>query len=102
VPRSGSTIVAALMRSVPAGQAARLSFLMSLIAVGGAAVMKLPDAVDSGFEGVAPMHVAMGAVLAGVVGWMALRTLLLVLKRGALRWFALYCAAIGTVALAVG
>lgn len=102
VSRSGSTIVAGLLRKLPTGQAARLSFLMSLIAVGGAALVGLPDAVESGFEGVNPMHVAIGAVVAGVVGWLALRTLLLVLRRGALFGFALYCAVLGVVALAVG
>ena len=37
--------------------------------------------------------------LSAFVGWAALRTLLLVLRRGALRWFAGYCALLGAAAL---
>jgi len=78
-----------------------LSFLMSLPAVGGAALLDMPDAFENGFEGVNGTHVVIGAVLAGVVGWLALRTLLLVLRAGSLYGFALYCALLGTVTLAL-
>ena len=99
ISRSGSTIAAAFLRGIPAGQAARLSFLMSLPAISGAAVLMLPDAFGAGFGEVSRAWVIVAAFLAGVVGWLALRTLILVLAKGALRWFALYTATLGIVAL---
>ena len=98
VSRSGSTIAAGMVRGLPALQAARLSFLLSIPAVLGAAVLKLPDALkgDSGYS--VPLLLA-GAFVAGLVGWGALRALVLTLARGAFVWFALYCALLGVAAL---
>ena len=99
ISRSGSTIAAGFVRGIRAQQAARLSFLMSLPAVSGAAIKTLPDALDEGFGGVSPAWVAAGAVVAALVGWAALKTLLLVLRKGSFPWFAGYTAILGTVAL---
>lgn len=99
VSRSGSTISAGLVRGLSAEDAARLSFLMSLPAISGAALVELPDAIEQGF-GSLPVGLVLGAaVLAGLVGWSALRTLLLVLRKGSFPYFAGYCALLGTAAL---
>ncbi len=100
--RAGSTISAGLVRGLSAAQAARLSFLMSLPAVCGAALMTLPGAIEHGFGEVTPGWVAIGAVVAGLVGFFALKTLLLVLRKGSFPWFAAYTAALGVVALVLG
>lgn len=99
ISRSGTTIATAFVRRIPARQAARLSFLMSLPAVSGAALVELPGAATEGFGGLSTFLVAGAAFLAALVGWAALRTLLLVLSRGAFRWFAAYCALLGGLAL---
>jgi undecaprenyl-diphosphatase len=99
ISRSGSTISAGLVRGVSATQAARLSFLMSLPAVSGAACMTLPGALEHGFGEVSAGWVAVGALVSGVVGFLALKTLLLVLRRGSFPWFAAYTAGVGVVAL---
>ena len=52
VSRSGSTISAGLLMGVRAEQAARLSFLMSIPAISGAAILELPAALDEGFGGI--------------------------------------------------
>lgn len=102
ISRSGTTIAVGLVRGMPAVQAARLSFLMSMPAVAGAALVELPGAFEQGF-GDLPSGLVLGAaLLAGLVGWAALRTLLLVLSRGALRWFAAYCALLGALTLVFG
>ncbi|MEL6428699.1 MAG: undecaprenyl-diphosphate phosphatase [Planctomycetota bacterium] len=102
VSRSGSTISAGLARGKSAHEAARLSFLMSLPAISGAAVVELPDALEEGFGGIAPGVVLGAAVVAGLVGFAALKTLLIVLRKGSFPWFAAYCAALGTAALVIG
>ena len=99
ISRSGSTISSAFVRRIPAWQAARLSFMMSLPAISGAAVMMLPGAFSTGFGGVSSTWVIVAAFLAGVVGWLALRTLVLVLSKGAFRYFAAYTAIVGLLGL---
>ena len=102
ISRAGSTIAAGFVRGLDAAQAARLSFLMSLPAVSGAAIKTLPDALDEGFGGVSVAWVTVGAVVAGVVGFLALKTLLLVLRKGSFPYFAAYTAVIGGLALVLG
>lgn len=99
VSRSGSTISAGLVRGMPAHEAARLSFLMSLPAISGAAIVELPDALDQGFGALSPWLVLAAAAVAGIVGFAALKTLLLVLRKGSFPYFAGYCALLGTAAL---
>ncbi|MCP3920148.1 MAG: undecaprenyl-diphosphate phosphatase [bacterium] len=99
ISRSGTTIATGLMLGLPARQAARLSFLMSLPAVAGAAIVQLPGAFEEGFGDISRGLVIGAMVLSGIVGWAALRTLLLVLARGAFKWFAAYCALLGVLAL---
>ncbi|MEE2940534.1 MAG: undecaprenyl-diphosphate phosphatase [Planctomycetota bacterium] len=101
VSRSGSTISAGLLMGVRAEEAARLSFLMSIPAISGAAVLELPAAVDEGFGGISSGLVLGAAAVAAVVGFAALRTLLLVLRKGSFRYFAAYCATLGVAALAL-
>lgn len=101
VSRSGSTISAGLIMGVRAEQAARLSFLMSIPAISGAAILELPAALDEGFGGISSGLVLGAAAVAALVGFAALRTLLLVLRKGSFRYFAAYCAALGVTALAL-
>lgn len=102
VSRSGSTISAGFVKGLSSAEAARLSFLMSLPAISGAAIVELPHALDEGFGSISPWVVLAAAGLAGVVGWAALKTLLLVLKKGSFPYFAGYCAILGTAALLLG
>lgn len=95
VSRSGSTISTAVALGVAPIEAARFSFLMSLIAVGGAALLQARDlgGEDPHSPGVGLL--VWGVVLSALVGWVALRLLLAFLARGAFGWFALYCGALG-------
>jgi undecaprenyl-diphosphatase len=99
VSRSGSTISAGLVRGLSAEDAARLSFLMSIPAISGAAIVELPGALEEGFGNLNGVVVLGATILAGLVGWSALRTLLLVLRKGSFPYFAGYCALLGTAAL---
>ncbi len=96
VSRSGTTIATALVRGVEAGAAARFSFLLSIPAVAGAVLLEVPGLVGAGGFGW-ELALAVGATF--VVGVLALRTLLAFLGRGAFRWCAYYCVAVGLAAL---
>ena len=100
ISRSGTTIAAGLLVGLEPRAAARFSFLLSIPAVGGAAVLKVPELLDGGAPN-APSPVALlGAVLlSAFVGWIALRFLLAFLGRGAFAWFSVYCAVVGGLCL---
>ena len=53
------------------------------------------DAYEQGLGGVEPWTLLVGAVVAAIVGWCALRLLLVLLERAAFLWFAFYCAGLG-------
>jgi undecaprenyl-diphosphatase len=97
ISRSGSTIVALLLRGVSGETAARFSFLLAMPAVGGAALLSLRDA-EKLLPGEFPLYLA-GASAALIVGMLAIHLLLGVLRRRRLGWFALYCWLIGAIGL---
>ncbi|HEX6882010.1 MAG TPA: undecaprenyl-diphosphate phosphatase [Planctomycetota bacterium] len=98
VSRSGSTIATAFVRGVAAPEAARFSFLLSIPAVSGAVMLKVPELVRAGqFGG----ELLLAVAVTFAVGVLALRVLLAFLGRGAFRWCALYCALLGGVTLAL-
>ncbi len=101
ISRSGSTIAGGLLMGLHRPSAATFSFLMAVVAVGGAALLEAKDLVLDG----APLAYAPGPLLAGmgvsfVVGVIALKILIRVVSRGRLHWFAYYCLAAGTATLA--
>ncbi|HRV83011.1 MAG TPA: undecaprenyl-diphosphate phosphatase, partial [Planctomycetota bacterium] len=98
ISRSGSTISSAFLRGIDSYQAARLSFLMSLPAISGAAILELPHLFEEGVGELGAGWILAAMALSAVVGFFALRTLVLVLSKGAFRYFALYCTCLAGVA----
>lgn len=94
VSRSGSTVATALWLGVAPVRAAEFSFLMSIPAILGAAVLQLPELSASE---VAQPSLALAFVTALVVGVGAIKVLIRILERGAFYRFAPYCWAIGLV-----
>jgi undecaprenyl-diphosphatase len=94
--RSGTTISAGMFRGFNRTSAARFAFLMSvpvMLAAGGYEmldVIKLPDL--SSFLPV----LAVGFIVAAIVGWLAIKWLLNFLGKHSLYIFAGYCAVVGT------
>lgn len=97
ISRSGTTISAALLLGIRREDAARFSFLLSVPAILGAAVLELRH-LEPG-EGPGALALAAGAAVAAVVGWGALRLLLHLVRNGRLDRFAWYCWALGLTAI---
>jgi undecaprenyl-diphosphatase len=97
ISRSGSTIAAALFLGIDRELAGRFSFLLSLPAICGAMLLSLRDAATA--SKVPLSLVLMGTVVAGAVGYVALRVLMHIVKKGILYRFAPYCWALGAIAL---
>ncbi|UCF10078.1 MAG: undecaprenyl-diphosphate phosphatase [Candidatus Bipolaricaulota bacterium] len=101
--RSGATIASARLLGVDGMAAARFSFLLSLPAVLGAAGAKLWTGLGDPSTGVgahAAGSLALGAVVACVVGIAALKMLLAVVARSRLGVFGGYCLALGASVIA--
>ncbi len=100
ISRSGSTVTTALWRRVDPVAAAEFSFLMSIPAILGAALLSLPDALrEGGGRGVGMLPLMVGALAAGVSGIVAIRFFVILLKRQNFYVFAWYCWAAGALFL---
>lgn len=94
VSRSGSTICVALMLHWVRSDAVRLSFLMGMIAIGGAGLIEARHISE--FDA-APALAGFGSSV--VFSLIGLMTLKLVVAKQKLRWFSAYCALAGVAAL---
>ena len=97
ISRSGSTIAIGLFLGLNRETAARYSFLLSIPAILGAAMLSLMDvSTYSAF----PLTVSfIGAFTSCIVGYSALRLLVYIVKQGRLHIFAPYCWLAGVIAL---
>jgi undecaprenyl-diphosphatase len=98
ISRSGSTVAAALALGVAPVAAAEFSFLMSVFAIGGAAVRAVSELSFTAPELIVPLAVAGGAAFASGVAaiWLFIR----LLRSRAFRYFAYYTWAAGIAVLA--
>lgn len=97
VSRSGATMVAGLARGLNRADAARFAFLLGTPAFLGAALLELPELVSNPGEWELAL---VGAVVAGVVGLMAVRVLLVFLRQRTLTAFVVYRIAVSAVVFA--
>ena len=99
--RSGSTIATGIMLGDRRDSVARFSFLMVIIPILGQAFLDLVKGMkDGGFDssvGFMPMFV--GFMASFIVGCIACKWMLEIVRRGRLVWFAVYCAIVGAVCL---
>ena len=98
ISRSGTTISLALFLGIPAKTAAEYSFLLSIPAILGAVALKIRDVGDT----TVPLHiVGTGMIASFIVGYIALRFLLVILNRGKFSLFSYYCIALGLTSLLI-
>lgn len=98
ISRSGSTISLALFLGIPGKIAAEYSFLLSIPAILGAVVLKIRDVSDTSV----PLHImGTGMFASFIVGYIALRFLLVMLNRGKFSVFSYYCVALGLISLLI-
>ena len=97
VSRSGSTISGALFSGLDKSAAADFSFLMSIPAILGSAVLEGKDAIDAGTIGVPVLSLIVGMIAAGVTGYFAVKFMIKLIKNKKLYGFAIYTAALGII-----
>lgn len=96
--RSGTTIATGILLGNKKSAVATFSFLMVLVPIMGQALL---DIVDGGFAiaGVDTASLVAGFLSAFVVGCLACKYMINIVKKGKLIWFAAYCAVVGVVAM---
>lgn len=99
ISRSGSTIGAALFRGVDREMAVRLSFLMSIPAIAGAAAFKATGSAIGAAAEHWPVYLA-GLLASAAVGWACLWLLVRIVRGAKLHYFAPYCLGLGALVLA--
>ena len=103
ISRSGSTIGAAVMLGISREEAARFSFLMALIPIGGATLLTLKDLMEQPAVADGPwLGYALGTVAAFASGWAACTWMIRLVKGSNLTGFGAYCLVVGVLAWTFG
>lgn len=96
--RSGTTIATGLLLGNKREAMAHFSFLMVLAPILGEMFLNIVKG-EVVFSSIGVAEMAAGFVAAFVVGCLACRFMIDIVKRGKLIWFAVYCAAAGVVSI---
>jgi undecaprenyl-diphosphatase len=94
ISRSGSTIVAGLLRGLKHEDAARFAFLLATPVILAAGVLKVPELLKPAMRGYLGPAVA-GSIVAGIAAYFSLRFLLRYFETKTLTPFAIYCGVAG-------
>ncbi|MBO7307224.1 MAG: undecaprenyl-diphosphate phosphatase [Alistipes sp.] len=96
--RSGTTIATGLLLGNQKAAVATFSFLMVLAPILGETLLEVMDG-GMAIEGISTSALIAGFVSAFVVGCLACKYMINIVKRGKLIWFAVYCVVVGIVAI---
>ncbi len=105
--RSGTTIATGILLGDNREKVARFSFLMVIIPILGKGLMDLKDllmpsageAAGVGAAAISPVALIVGFLASFIVGCIACKWMLSIVKKGKLVWFALYCLIVGLVCI---
>jgi undecaprenyl-diphosphatase len=98
ISRSGITMVAGLVRGLDHESAANFAFLLATPVILAAGVLKLPDLAKPAAAGIRGPTLV-GAVLAGLASYVAVRFLTRYFENRSLRPFGVYCLIAGVVSV---
>ena len=99
ISRSGTTITACLACGFSREFAVKYSFIMSIPAILGALVLELLDASSLAITGTEMLNYLVGTIVAGIVGYVCIKTMLVVVRGKKFKYFAYYCFAMGAFAV---
>lgn len=97
--RSGTTITACLLSGFDRRFAVKYSFIMSVPAILGAAVLELKDFKPAQLVPGELKNYLIGMAVSAVVGYICIKTMLVVVRKKKFTYFAFYCYAIGIISI---
>ena len=98
--RSGTTITACLLCGFDRRFAVKYSFILSIPAILGAAVLELGDLGSEMVSGGLVGNCIAGMIAASVVGYVCIKTMLVIVRNRKFKYFAIYCFIIGLISIA--
>ncbi|MBE5929638.1 MAG: undecaprenyl-diphosphate phosphatase [Lachnospiraceae bacterium] len=99
ISRSGTTITACLACGFKREFAVKYSFIMSIPAILGALVLELMDFSPEMLSGGDMVNYLAGTLVSAVVGYICIKTMLVVVRGKKFKYFAYYCFAMGAFAV---
>ena len=99
ISRSGATITGATACGMAREEAAEFSFLLSIPAILGGAVLEIPDAIKEGTHGIGALPCIIGVIVAAVSGYFAVKFMIRLITKRSLTVFAVYTALLGVFVL---
>lgn len=99
ISRSGSTLSIGMLAGINRSELIDFIFILSLPVVGGATLLTVPGWLD-GSVSFCLAHLA-GGISAALTGYAAIAIMLQAVKNRQLKWFAVYCAAAGILAIGI-
>jgi undecaprenyl-diphosphatase len=99
ISRSGTTITACLACGFKREFAVKYSFIMSIPAILGALVLELLDFAPEMLTASDVMNYLVGTVVSGIVGYICIKTMLVIVRGKKFKYFAYYCFAMGAFAV---
>ena len=100
ISRSGSTISAGITSGFSRETAVEFSFILSIPAVLGACILKVPKLFSVGFLNLLPCLVAM--VVSAIFGILAIKFINYIVKKDKFGFFIYYCLVIGIIYIILG
>lgn len=97
--RSGCTVSGGLSQGLDRESAVKFSFLISVPAIIGANILKLPEVAAEGIRDESLRAYIFGFAAAAVSGFLSIRLLLYTAKKAKLAFFSYYCFALGAFAI---
>lgn len=100
ISRSGSTLVASLALKLNREFAIKYSFIMSIPVILGATVLKLSEVDTATITETQIIGYVLGTLASAIVGYICIKSLLIIIRKGKLHYFAYYCFLVGLLAIA--
>lgn len=100
ISRSGTTITACVLSGFERKFAVKYSFILSIPAILGALLLELKDLGSLTVTPAQAGNYAAGMIVAAVVGYICIKTMLVVVRNKKFKIFSVYCLAVGILSVA--
>ncbi|MFR4352244.1 MAG: undecaprenyl-diphosphate phosphatase [Roseburia sp.] len=99
ISRSGATITACLLSGYQRNFAVKYSFLMSIPAILGALVLEMKDLTRVSAAPTEILYYIIGMLIAMGVGYVCIKTMLVIVRKKKFTGFAIYCLFVGALSI---
>lgn len=101
ISRSGTTLTVGILNGLDRKFAVKYSFIMSIPAILGACILDIKDMFlpENALSATEYVYYLIGAAVAAAVGYICIKTLLVLYKNRKMKYFSYYCFVVGIIAI---